>query len=119
MRVSHIIVAPATIGCWRPVVLMPASFGEWTAEQTRAVLAHELAHVKRHDCLTSMLAQVVCAVQWYNPLVWLAERRMRAERERACDDRALASGVDATQYALLLLTSHVRRSAASHCRRAS
>lgn len=103
VRVSDTITAPATVGCWRPVVLLPAPAISWSAERLRPVLAHEFAHVQRRDCLTSTLAQLACAAQWLNPLAWLVERRMRMERERACDDRALAIGVEPAQYGLLLL----------------
>ena len=65
--------------------------GAWAGERVRAVLLHELAHVKRFDVATGLLAHVACAVYWWNPLVWLAARRMTVERERACDDRVLSA----------------------------
>ena len=67
------------------------------------LVRHEQAHVDRHDWLWQMLAQVVCATLWFNPLVWLAARELRRECERAADDRVLASGADAPSYAAQLL----------------
>jgi beta-lactamase regulating signal transducer with metallopeptidase domain len=83
---------PMTWGCWRPAALLPADAAKWERERLRLVLRHELAHVRRGDCLTQALAAVVCALYWFNPLAWLAAARMRVEREKACDDLVVALG---------------------------
>ena len=94
---------PMAWGIFRPTVLMPADADAWPAERLRIVLLHELAHVKRRDCLTHMVAQVACAFHWFNPLVWIAARHARTERERACDDLVLAAGTRGADYATQLI----------------
>jgi len=94
---------PMTWGVVRPAVLLPADADEWPEARRRAVLIHELAHVARHDCLTQTLAAIACALYWPHPGVWGAARRLRVERELACDDQALARGIAPCDYARDLL----------------
>jgi HEAT repeat protein/beta-lactamase regulating signal transducer with metallopeptidase domain len=94
---------PMAWGIVRPSVVMPADADTWPAHRLRVVLLHELAHVKRRDCLTHLVAQMACAAYWFNPLAWMAARRLRAERERACDDLVLAAGTRGSDYADQLL----------------
>jgi HEAT repeat protein/beta-lactamase regulating signal transducer with metallopeptidase domain len=94
---------PMAWGIVRPAVMMPADADEWPLERLRIVLLHELAHVKRRDCLTHVVAQLVCALYWFNPLAWMAARHVRTERERACDDLVLAAGTPGPDYAEELL----------------
>ncbi len=94
---------PMAAGIFTPSVLMPEDANRWPLERLRIVLLHELAHVKRRDCLTHVIAQLACALYWFNPLAWIAARHIRTERERACDDLVLACGTRGPDYAEELL----------------
>ena len=96
-------VMPMTFGTLTPTIVLPASADEWTADRRRAVLLHELAHVARFDCLIQRLTAYACALYWPHPGVWWAARRLRVERELACDDRVLTAGAPARDYASHLL----------------
>lgn len=100
---SNSAAMPATWGVANPVVLLPADATEWDHDRRRVVLLHELAHVKRNDCLTQLIAQLCCAVYWFHPGVWYTARRVRAERELACDEHVIGVGVNACDYAAHLL----------------
>ena len=102
LRSSQDIVPMAT-GLRHPVVLLPANAREWSRERMRAVLLHEMAHVRRRDSLTQALAELARCVYWFHPLVWLAVNRLQVERERACDDLVLSTGTGASDYASHLL----------------
>ncbi len=94
---------PLVFGILRSRLLLPLAARQWSEAQLRSVLLHELAHIKRRDTLAKLLVQVACALYWFNPLVWLAAWRLSIERERACDDLVLASGVRPSAYASHLL----------------
>lgn len=94
---------PMTWGFWRPVLLLPSGVGAWNDARLDAVLLHELAHVRRYDYAIQLAAGLTCALYWFNPLAWVAARRLRVEREHACDDEVLRAGSAASSYASELL----------------
>jgi hypothetical protein len=74
------------------------------------VLAHELAHIQRHDWMVQVLADAARAIYWFNPIFWLASSRLRRESEHACDDAVIRLGAAGTSYAeeLLAMTRALR-----------
>lgn len=92
-----------TCGWWRPTIVLPPGCHEWSDDKLTSVLSHELAHVRRRDWLVQLGAEVARCVYWFNPLFWLAARRLRRESERACDNVVLYEGIDAASYASHLL----------------
>jgi beta-lactamase regulating signal transducer with metallopeptidase domain/HEAT repeat protein len=100
---SEEIAMPFAWGVFSPVVVFPSTARDWPAERKRSVLLHELAHVARHDYVIHIIVEVVKALYWPNPLVWLAAGWKSVERERACDDVALLGGTPGREYATHLL----------------
>jgi len=86
-----------------PTIVVPSTAESWSDDRRRAVLFHELAHVKRHDLLGHTLGRIACALYWFHPLVWTAAKNLRAESERACDDLVLSCGARPSEYAQHLL----------------
>jgi TonB family protein len=114
LRETAIADLIATWGLFRQRILLPAHAPGWSEERLHAVLCHELAHVRRRDWAVQMTAEVVRALYWFNPLIWLACRALRRDSELACDDQVLAAGIAAPDYAdQLLALASVSRSARS------
>ncbi|MGA2583857.1 MAG: carboxypeptidase regulatory-like domain-containing protein [Tepidisphaeraceae bacterium] len=107
---------PLTWGVFHPRILLPAQAEDWPISRLRNVLLHEFGHIARWDCGTRGLGLMGCAVHWFNPLVWIAERRMRGEQELACDDVVLHCGEEAAAYAqdLLSVARELRLGALAH-----
>jgi hypothetical protein len=94
---------PTVIGWLRPVVLLPiASLSGLTTQQIEMILAHELAHIRRHDFIVNLMQAVVETLLFYHPAVWWISQRIRVEREHCCDDVAVAMFGDPLQYARAL-----------------
>ena len=108
---STLVDVPTVVGFLKPVVLLPASaLGGLTPQQLEAILAHELAHIRRHDYLVNLLQTLVETVLFYHPAVWWVSRRIRIERENCCDDLAVSLCGDPVAYATALADLEALRS---------
>ncbi|HEY8183015.1 MAG TPA: M56 family metallopeptidase, partial [Thermoanaerobaculia bacterium] len=100
---SAAVEVPTVIGWLRPVVLLPvASLSGLSVQQIEMVLAHELAHIRRHDFIVNLMQSVIETLLFYHPAVWWISGRIRIEREHCCDDLAVAVFGDPVQYARAL-----------------
>ncbi|HVG09051.1 MAG TPA: M56 family metallopeptidase [Thermoanaerobaculia bacterium] len=100
---SERVGAPVACGILSPVVVLPARWRSWPESRLRTVLLHEVWHIRRRDAATQLLAELVRALHWFDPLAWLAARSLARERESACDDAVLRSGVKPGEYAEAIL----------------
>jgi BlaR1 peptidase M56/Gram-negative bacterial TonB protein C-terminal len=102
---STAIEVPTVVGLWRPLILLPASaITGLSVLQLEAVLAHELAHIRRHDYLVNLLQALVETALFYHPAVWWLSACIREEREHCADDVAVESCGDALFYSRVLAT---------------
>ena len=102
---SAVVQVPAVIGWLRPVILLPASaLTGLTPLQLDALVAHELAHVRRYDYLVNLIQSVIETLLFYHPAAWWVSQQVREEREHCCDDLAVAVCGDANFYATALLS---------------
>ena len=100
VRIAPTAMAPATFGLFRPVILVSSATVLGLApQQLEAVLAHELAHIRRHDYLVNVLQMIAETLFFYHPAIWWASRRIRVERELCCDDVAVQACGDVVCYA--------------------
>lgn len=104
IRVCTSVDAPMLWGFFRPLLLLPAQARSWSEDHIHMTLTHELYHLRRHDHRINALVQVVVALHWFNPLVYMARKRLAFEQERSCDDAVIRSGVAPHAYAELLLS---------------
>ncbi len=96
---SALVQIPTVVGWLRPVILLPASaITGLSTEQLEAIVAHELAHIKRFDYLINILQTVVEILGFYHPAVWWVSHKIRAERENCCDDIAVSISGDRLSY---------------------
>jgi beta-lactamase regulating signal transducer with metallopeptidase domain len=100
VRSAATAIEPGVVGVVRPILLLPHAIEEHlNAEELRAVILHELEHVRRHDNLTACISMLTQSLFWFYPLTWWLGRRLIVERESACDQAVIAAGCDRETYA--------------------
>jgi beta-lactamase regulating signal transducer with metallopeptidase domain len=102
LRLSGPEFVPSATGIFHRAVLLPDEALQWTEEQRRIVLLHELGHFQRGDLWTDALGRMVCALHWFNPFAWVLQRQLAVEREYACDALVVEQGAQPRDYAMLL-----------------
>ncbi|RFP10601.1 MULTISPECIES: M56 family metallopeptidase [unclassified Duganella] len=103
LRIVDTVSSPITAGLWRPIVLLPAALvAGMPPDLLEALLAHEVAHIKRHDYLINLLQNVIETLLFYHPAVWWISRRIRIERELIADDFAARQLGEPRRLALAL-----------------
>ena len=108
---SALVEVPTVMGCLRPMILLPASaITGLSAAEIELILAHELAHVKRHDWLANFAQTVIEILLFYHPAMWWVSHQIRKERENCCDDMAVALGGSRTVYVQALMRLEEQRS---------
>jgi beta-lactamase regulating signal transducer with metallopeptidase domain len=90
---------PFTFGVLRPAIVLPAEADRWPAARIGSVIAHEVAHVARHDLVAQSIAYVICVLFWFVPPVWLAYATMVREAEACCDQQVINRGFRGREYA--------------------
>ena len=111
---SSLVTVPLVTGVLRPTILLPASIVTGLPPvQLRAILAHELAHIRRHDQLVNLWQTLVETVFFYHPLVWWLSHQIRCERENCCDDLAVSVSGGQIEYSRALLAVEDLRGTAS------
>jgi beta-lactamase regulating signal transducer with metallopeptidase domain len=110
-----LVEVPTVIGWLRPLILLPASaLTGLSAAQLEALLAHELAHIRRHDYLANLIQTSIETLFFYHPAVWWVSAQVRQEREHCCDDLAVAACGDVLTYARALTALEQLRCAEPH-----
>ena len=89
LRVTSDLTSPVAAGCWKPMVLVPAALlANMPLDLLEALLAHELAHIRRHDYLVNLIQSAIESLLFYHPVVWWLSKQIRIEREQIADDIA-------------------------------
>jgi beta-lactamase regulating signal transducer with metallopeptidase domain len=100
---SSEVTVPMTVGVMRPVIILPSAWRAWDSETLAAIIAHELAHVRRHDASIAFAAHLNRAMFWFHPLAWWLERKLAATAEHACDEAAARAIAAPDRYAEILV----------------
>ena len=111
---STLVEVPTVVGSLRPYVLLPASaVSGLSVAQIEMILAHELAHIRRHDYLVNLAQTVIEALLFFHPAMWWVSRQVRRERENCCDDIAVAVTGNREHYVQALTRIEEQRAASS------
>lgn len=103
LRFSQVVKGPLSYGVLKKYIVLPENH-HWHEEELKYIFMHELTHIKRKDLPLQLFIQLVVAVCWFNPLVWMAYRRFKLDRELACDNHVVKnSDIVASDYAGFLL----------------
>jgi len=111
LRESGELVVPVAVGLLRPAVILPSDWRTWSRDTQRAVLAHELAHIRRKDAAVLAVSRVIRCLFWFHPLAWWTSRKISELAEMACDAAVIERHSDPGGYARILLefTDRVRQ----------
>lgn len=107
---SREVFSPVSWGLFSPQIILPEQAERWDTMKIRNVLIHEISHIQRLDWLTSLVVKITRSIYWYNPLIWIAARKLEEEAEQACDDAVILNGHCHNEYAsnLLEIARHAR-----------
>jgi beta-lactamase regulating signal transducer with metallopeptidase domain len=97
--VSRWLKVPLAWGIFKPMIILPIEAEQWNDNRLRAVILHELAHIKRKDFYTALVVHIATALYWLNPFVWLLLKELCRAREQACDDMVISAGIPQERYA--------------------
>jgi beta-lactamase regulating signal transducer with metallopeptidase domain len=100
---SSEVTVPMTVGAMRPVIILPIAWRAWDSETLAAIIAHEVAHVRRHDASIAFAAHLNRAMFWFHPLAWWLERKLAVTAEHACDEAAARAIAAPGRYAEILV----------------
>jgi hypothetical protein len=100
---SSEVTVPMTVGAIRPVIVLPVTWTTWDSGTLAAIVAHEAAHVRRHDASTHFAAHLNRAIFWFHPLAWWLERKLAVTAEHACDEAAARAIAAPRRYAEILV----------------
>ena len=99
IRKSEQCLTPFTCSLLHPAIMLPSTPHTWPEKFLKAILLHELAHVKRRDHITRIIARLMCCLFWYIPPIWIVYRRMLMAEEKACDALVVQEGIASAEYA--------------------
>ena len=100
---SSEVTVPVTVGAIRPVIVLPVTWKEWDTDTLAAIIAHEEAHIRRHDPAIAFAARLNRAIFWFHPLAWWLERKLAVTAEHACDESAARAIGAPRRYAEILV----------------